>query len=143
MLGWEEPINEKMQLGIDLEEKARSEFEIEKGNIFLPRTCECSNISYIGASFDGLSRDFREAVEIKCGKASFKMASKGIIPQYYVAQMQHLMYVAGLDCINYFCFNENNFINIILNRDNQYITNLIEKEMEFWDFIINRKPPEG
>jgi predicted phage-related endonuclease len=97
---------------------------------------------FISASFDGMTPDYKHAVEIKCGKGSHKLAQKGEIPVYYQAQLQHQMYVANLDIIDYFSFDGKNGILIKVERDNEFIQEMLDKEIEFWHCVTNLTPPE-
>ena len=78
------------------------------------------------ASQDGFNAQSNYAVEIKAGKAAYQKASKGIIPEYYHCQLQHIMFVAALAEIDYWCCNPDNLDEHFLykvDRDEKFIQN--------------------
>jgi predicted phage-related endonuclease len=89
-----------------------------------------------------LTADLKNAVEIKCGKASHKLAEKGEIPIYYRAQLQHQMFVASLDEIDYFSFDGTNGILLTVKRDDDFINEMVDMELEFWYCVTHLTPPE-
>ncbi len=142
-LGWQKTKNAAMQRGNDLEEQARMAYQLQTGNVVYPMVAEDDLYPFISASFDGICPFFRTAVEIKCGKASHKLALMGEIPIYYNCQLQQQMYVAGLPEIHYFSYDGENNVLITVSRDNKFIEEMLEKEIAFWDCVVNFKQPEG
>ena len=125
--------NPYMQRGIDLEPIALQEFEKETGLIMFPCVGEHEN-EWMGASFDGMTLEQDAIVEIKCpGKIDMLSAINGDIPEKYKAQLQHQMYVAGLEYMFYYSFSGTCGIIIEVKRDNDFIEIMVEKEREFWD----------
>lgn len=141
-LGWQKPKNAAMQRGNDLEQLARNAYQLETGIIVNPLVAEDEVYPFISASFDGISPCFSAIVEIKCGKASHKLALNGEIPKYYFSQLQQQMYVAGLHEIDYFSYDGENNVLITVSRDNNFIEEMLEKEIKFWDCVVNFTPPE-
>jgi len=145
VLGWEKVLSDKelkrMQLGTDMEPVARALYIEQTGQEVFPVCAESSVYDFIAASFDGLTVNASSAVEIKCGKSAFMSARKGEIPPYYYAQMQHQMYVAELEWIHYFTYYEFSHILLTVNRNEQFIANMVEKEKEFWQSIVELKAP--
>lgn len=139
-----QPTNQYMQRGIDLEPKARKCF-IEMTEIEVnPAVLVHSKYEWMMASFDGLSKHKLIAVEIKCnGSKNHEMARNGEIPDYYYCQMQHQMAVADLNEMYYFSFDGEEGIKFIVNRDDEYIEKLIEREKEFYQMMMDYElPPE-
>lgn len=133
---------EAMQRGSDLEPLALSCFNRENGFSLSPAVVISSCQDWAMASLDGLDSEKKVAVEIKCnGKANHEKAINGIIPDYYICQMQHQMFCAGLDSIWYYSFDGENGIQIDVKRDNKYIENLLEKELEFYKCMKEFIPP--
>jgi len=91
------PINADMQRGIDLEDTARAAYSVKVEKMFLP-VCGChEKKSYILASFDGISGDKKEILEIKCPRSRklLDIVASGDVqklhdeyPHYFV-QIQH------------------------------------------------------
>jgi putative phage-type endonuclease len=141
-LGWQKPKNAAMQRGNDLEQLARNAYQLEKGILVMPLVAEDLVHPFISASLDGITECLKHGVEIKCGKSSHKLALQGTIPDYYWAQMQQQMYVANLREIDYFSFGEEENVLITVSRDNNFIQEMLEKELKFWDCVVNYTPPE-
>lgn len=142
-LGWTKEVNNAMRRGTQMEEQARKAYELHSGLLVQPMVAEDDIYPFISASFDGISIDFENVVEIKCGKASHKLAQHGEIPSYYYAQCQQQMYVAGVQLMDYWSFDGTEGILIPVVRDNQFITTLLEKLIEFWDCVQTNTPPRG
>ncbi len=140
-----EPVNERMQRGIDLEPKARECFNHMVSLKVEPLVCIHPEHKWMVASLDGLA-EIRKgetfAVEIKCnGSKNHQEAGMGRIPEYYQCQMQHQMAVTGLEWMYYFSFDGENGIVLTLPRDDKFIDNLIDKEKEFYHCMQNFIPP--
>lgn len=140
-----DPINERMQRGIDLEPKARDAFEKLIGVSADPRVFEHQEYPWMIASLDGFGKVQQGntfAVEIKCnGNKNHQEAIDGRIPEHYQCQMQHQMAVTGLEWMYYFSFDGENGIVLTLPRNDNFIDNLIEKEKEFYQSMVTFCPP--
>ena len=141
-LGWQRKVNANMKRGHDLEGPAREEYQILKGEYFYPIVAESSHLAWMSASFDGMTKDLSKAVEIKCGRSSHKLAIKGLIPPYYFAQLQHQMYVAELDSIDYYSFDGNGGKIITIESDEHFMMEMLDKESEFWYCVTSFTPPK-
>jgi len=140
--GFEIPDNPYMQRGRELEPIALKSFEDSFGYIMFPMVIMHKSIEYMVASIDGMTLDKKHAVEIKCaGKRDHFMALNGIVPSKYKAQLQHQMEVCQLDSINYYSFDGEEGVNIIVNRDQDYINILLDREEWFWYCLKNLKTP--
>ena len=132
---YERPGNQWMQRGIDLEPKALSEFEKEKNLIMFPCVGIHDN-GWMAASFDGMTLEEDCIVEIKCpGKKDHAMALEGKIPDKYYPQIQHQIYVSGLNMAYYFSFDGERGVTIEVNKDEIYIENMIAKLFDFWQLL--------
>lgn len=137
-----DPVNAAMQRGHDLEEKARSAYEENCGYIMLPQVVESKERSFMIASFDGLTLDGKRGVEIKCpGESDHLLAQKGVIPDKYVSQLQHQMFVGELDCIDYWSYDGENGCLVECERDDFFIEKMLEKEMDFYEKVVRKEPP--
>ena len=77
-------------------------------------------------SQDGFNAQSHYAAEIKAGKATYQKARKGIIPECYQCQLQHIMSVAVLAEIDYWCCNPDNLDEYFLFKvdgDEKFIQN--------------------
>jgi len=145
----EAPKNPWMQRGIDLEPEALRAFEAETGYLMSPKVMISDLTSFAMASFDGFEIDGKCAVEIKCsGQKAHLQAIHGEIPKYYIAQMQHQMYVAELEEI-YFCsyrpeYEPKPLYFEIVKRDEEFIEDMLKKETDFYfDHMLRGVPPNN
>ena len=145
-LGWEKPFTQKeidrMAEGSRLEPIAREIFCAEIGAEFIPICGEHEEYNFLAASFDGMTVDYKHALEIKCGKKSFMLAQCDEIPPYYFAQIQHQMMISNLDSIFYYCFDGYNGITLEVARDDTFVQKMLEEEIVFWDLITSFIPPK-
>jgi putative phage-type endonuclease len=139
--GIEQPMNDAMRRGQEMELDARKAYEFMSGNEVMPMVAEHDLWEFVSASFDGISSDFAKGVEIKCGAKSFNQAKDGVIPPYYFAQMQHQMLVSDLKVIDYFCFNGKEGILLKQERDDNFISNLIDRYCSFWHHVLSKTEP--
>ncbi len=137
--GNKQEITAPMQRGLDLEPLARDAFCIDTG---LDMTPGVFVKGFAMASLDGITRDGKIAVEIKCpGERNHMIAALGQVPPIYYPQLQHIMYVVGLDSIYYYSFAGEEGVNIVVHRDNDYISKMVEKEIEFYNSLTSKTPP--
>jgi putative phage-type endonuclease len=97
----EDKPNKAMEEGIRREPESRALFIKETGINMTPVVVESNEFNFLGASLDGISDCGKIILEIKCGGEKLtSMASHGIIPDYYLDQMQHQLLVTGAEkCI--------------------------------------------
>jgi putative phage-type endonuclease len=137
--GFETVANCWMRRGLDLEPIALREFERETGLVLFPCVGIHDMIDWMGASFDGMTIEGDAICEIKCpGKKDHSLALEGRIPNSYKAQIQHQIFVSGLDFSYYFSFDGHKGKVIEVKRDDDFIEIMIEKEREFWE-RLNKK----
>ncbi len=133
-------VNERMKRGNDLEPIARELFCIQNGIEVFPRVVVKD---WAMASLDGMSECGKYIVEIKCpGEKDHALALEGKIPQHYYPQLQHQLYVTGLQSIFYYSFDGTDGITVLVNRDDSYIEKMVEEEKKFYQCIVNKIPPE-
>jgi putative phage-type endonuclease len=140
--GIECPDNQYMARGRELEPVALMCFE-EMFELTMFSMVIVHELYYwMSASMDGMTIEKDKAVEIKCaGKRDHFMAANGIVPEKYIPQLQHQMEVCQLGEINYFSFDGKQGVNIIVERDQNYIDKLLDKEKEFWQCLQTLTPP--
>lgn len=143
-LGYDKQLEptQPMIRGITLEPFARELFEEQSGIKVFPMVVESSEYNWSAASLDGLSEDGKTLVEIKVsGDVVHEKAKVKIINPLYNAQIQHQMFVTGLDEATYFSFNGLEGIHVKIYRDEVFIKNMIAKELEFWHLVQNFEAP--
>lgn len=134
--------NAAMSRGKALEEIARHRVCEIVGQAFFPLVAESDELPFMFASFDGMTIDNKLAVEIKCpGAKDHLIAVNGKVPQKYYPQLQHQLAVCGLDSILYFSFDGENGVLLTIDRDQQYIDNMIEIEREFYRCMTEFEAP--
>lgn len=142
-LGLREPqaLNDKMREGSLLEEKARNFLNKKMHLNFKPAVLESTIHPFAMASLDGIDFD-GSILEIKCGKASHELAKNHEISPYYLAQLQHQMFVSDTNYVAYFSYrsDEDNIIWTV-KRDDTFIERMIEAEKEFYRCLMEFTPP--
>lgn len=146
VFGWEQQFDQasidRMAEGQRMEPIARQAYQDLTGIQVEPMVIESSEWPFLSCSLDGMTKTLDRACEIKCGASSHKSAKKGLLPAYYEIQCQKQMLVTGLDSIDYFSYYELDPILIIVNRDEELIKELLEKEIEFWYHVQAGTPPK-
>lgn len=134
----EQKLNDAMLEGKYKESSARIEFVRQTGIEVFPKVFIHDNLNWMMASLDGISKDGRIAVEIKCPKNG-RLYDE--VPEIYMPQLQHQMEVCNLDKIYLFSFNGTNGKMLLVNRDQEFITDMIEKETRFYECMICLESP--
>ena len=82
-------------------------------------------------------------VEIKCPNKEdhFRALTKNI-PAKYFPQCQHQLAVTGLDGMYYFSFDGKDGVIVEVARDQKYIDEMLEKEREFWNMVLDQRAPD-
>jgi hypothetical protein len=105
-----------------------------------PMVVESTEFDFLGASLDGFADNC--ILEIKCGGAKLHtMAEKGIIPPYYMDQMQHQMLVAQASACFYYSYNGKDGISIEVRQDPKFREEFIPKARAFWKCVALNEPP--
>lgn len=142
IFGFEQEENAYMGRGKELESIALESFENETGLTMFPMVFKHDSISWMSASYDGITIDRTAIVEIKCpGKKDHEMALQGKIPTKYLPQIMHQIEVSGLDFAYYYSFDSERGVSIEVPRDQAFIDILLEKEFEFWNCLKTLTPP--
>ncbi|WP_432263277.1 lambda-exonuclease family protein [Cupriavidus sp. TMH.W2] len=131
------PILEKIrERGRKLEPLARAAFEKMTNSQVTPLVAESSVHPFIRASFDGLDGFTGEPTEIKCpGARAHKLAIDGFVPDEYVDQLQHQMFVAESDWANYYSFDGTDGVLLRVARDQARIDQIVAAEVSFWNRV--------
>lgn len=132
--------NARMQRGIDLEPIARGLFNLKTGYDTHPVVAVKG---FTMASFDGMDSQMGCVVEIKCpGEKDHSVALQGKIPEHYYPQVQHQIYVSGVQIAYYFSFDGKDGVIVEVPRDDDYIEKMLEEEKKFYECLMNKTPPE-
>jgi len=135
MVGLKQPkeATERMKRGLVLEDDARKYLFNETGLEMFPVVGVHDTISYMSASFDGMTLDRKNAAEIKCNSKSIhEQVKKGFIPESHLIQMGHQMEVCSLNMIYYLSFDGVKGIIIKVQRSDRLISEILKKEEQFW-----------
>lgn len=129
--------NFAMARGRELEPVARRMYEEKTSRRFLPTCCESTELSFMSASLDGYDSENNCAIEIKCpGRESHEMAAQGMVPEHYMAQLQHQMFVADLGYIDYVSFNGTDSLHVVnVLRDDKFLETYLAKAKHFWECV--------
>jgi putative phage-type endonuclease len=134
--------NDAMIKGSEMEPFIRDQYNEENGTDFKPAVLLHEN-DWAMASLDGLNSN-NQILEIKYGEKAYDLAVKGVIPDYYKAQIQHCLWVSlASECV-YHCCNPKNKkekITIIVKPDISFIENMIIQEHKFYSDMMNYNAP--
>jgi len=130
--------------GHELEPHARFMAEVELG-VSLPPVCGQRGIT--AASMDGINIEAGEGLEIKCPSnvEVHKKHLAGKISKAYLHQMQQQMYVFGLDHMNFISYMPEHDVThkiIRIERDDDYIAEMVEAHNEFWKRVETDSWPD-
>lgn len=130
-----------MVRGTALEPEARKRYEAISKVRMTPACLQSNKHAWQRASVDGLAANGNTVVEIKCGESVYKKtASSRHVPSYYIGQLQHILAVTELPCIDFFCWLPGlQGIHLRVERDDPYIARLIVTEQAFWQQLIMQK----
>jgi len=136
------PYNSAMQRGNLMEEELRKDYNVRSGMDFIPAIK--LNGEFLMASLDGLTFMEDGILEIKtCNKKVFAELVKGTVPEHWYAQMQHqLATVPTAKCVHLYAENSGEKYVHIVERDDEYIANMLEKEAEFYKLMLLKELPE-
>jgi len=131
--------NAAMKHGREMEPYALSLFNKQYGCNCIPIVAFHEEHSFMMASIDGYDSEKKIVIEIKCPTSS-KLLSDDI-PGIYYSQMQHILSVTGLQLCHYVIFYDGIIHHLEVNRNDEYINELIEKEKEFYKCLQELTPP--
>jgi putative phage-type endonuclease len=136
----DEFINDSMRRGMELEPIARRTYNSKYGKDVRPVCLQSDTHDWLKASIDGLSFDGRTVAEFKSGESVYKSALNSKVPDYYYGQLQHILAITGLPAIDFFCYlPDRPTVLIKVDRNNSYITRLIDEEQKFWRKVLLNK----
>jgi putative phage-type endonuclease len=134
-----------IRAGIQQEPVALQRFEDKHELMLLPLCGESEQYPLMRASFDGLS-DANEPVEIKCPhETTFldvllnREASDAY--QLYWCQVQQQLLVSEAQRGFLFFYHQGQDIEFEIQRDETFLTKLVESAMDFWSAVKSKKEP--
>lgn len=148
--------NMVMRRGKEGEAPARQSFENMTGIVVMPLCAEMDEEPRLRASFDGITFDNLETVEIKCpSEAVHTLAKQGTIVSYYVPQVVHQALVAwghpdhwpeGAK-INFYSYmpetDEGVLVTVPASDYLDYARELYKHELAFLETLDSHVPPCG
>lgn len=140
----EEP-NVAMQRGLELEPIAREWFENKRGMKAPAAVRIHPEYDFMMASLDGINEEKEFVLEIKCpyAEGNHNLAKQGVIPEHYMCQIQHQLFVTGYKKAYYISYYKLEGLIICVERNDHFIDNtLLPALKKFWDCLINRREPE-
>ncbi len=145
-------VSEAMQRGSSIEPLARGRMSAKYGVGYQPLVVQSDEYDWMIASLDCFAgsgnpldcfADAPKLIEIKCpNEQTFQEIKEGNYPRYYFWQIQHQLYVTNLQQATLFAFNGSEGHETIIQRDDEAIALLIEKEKAFYKKMLNFDPPE-
>lgn len=130
--------------GIRLEDRARRAYEkFSKVKVY-DKLFVHPKFHFIRASLDGYSFEFDLILEIKCPNKINHMRAKNenwIKPEYY-CQIQHQFLASGAKHADFWSFDGYAGHRIEVLPDTWFMGELLEREIEFWNCVVNRIQPD-
>jgi putative phage-type endonuclease len=143
VLGKEQQTSAAMARGHALEDQARECFEKLTGIITMPKVVVHAERTWQMASLDGVTFDGTTIVEIKCpNKETHALAEKGIIPDHYMAQVQHQLSVTGAAKAFYFSYSGERGSWVEIFADEKFISKMLKAEEKFYNLMLSKEPPD-
>jgi predicted phage-related endonuclease len=132
-----------MQHGIDTEPVARAIYEKEKGVLMPSVLGEHDKYEFLKVSLDGMNG--KVGLEIKCPSSpkDHDLAAQGQIPEKYYWQLVHQAHVADLEYIDYMSYFRGHHVILRFDRILKSEKELVKTELEFWDMVKSKTPPEA
>lgn len=137
--------NPAMIRGQRLEPAVRAEWELREDRDYPPATFVHTKYPFLKASLDGWHEETKTIIEIKCPNAkAHKNAIDGLIPDYYMPQVQHLLLVADGAHLDYLSFDGRKIAHVPVKPDPTYQSIMLEKAIAFWsrveDYLKTKEP---
>ncbi len=141
----EQKSNSAMERGKRLEPIIRDRFIKKSGMNMTPVVVESSEYEFLGASLDGLSDCGKYILEVKTGNADlYKYALNGVVPQYYLDQVQQQLLVTRAEKCFYQVGSEDEDKDIVIEilPDPDFEKMYLPIAREFLKCIAYNLPPE-
>lgn len=136
------PVSQHMQDGLDIEQDAREWFYKQTGIEVIPHVAIYPNNTLFIASLDGISNCKTVILEIKKNNKEYhEIARTGKIVSFHFAQLQHQLFVTGLDSCNYLSYRHGDELLLSIKRDDAFIEDMVKKELDFKKCLDDLVPP--
>jgi putative phage-type endonuclease len=135
--------NEAMRRGLRLEPRARRIFEEKTGITMPPAKGEHRVHNFMRATFDGINHEKKCLLEMKCpGRQDHEVALAGRVPEKYVWQTVHQLFVAELPVLYYWSYyNDDDCALVVVERNRKLENQLVPEAMRFWKHVVDDVPP--
>jgi len=131
-----------MEFGRRKEDQIRQYWEQKKGEFYPPTTVFCEEYDFAMASLDGLSSNENLILECKCvNEEAWNISSKNKVVDHHYAQAQHQLMVTGCKCVQFVYFHRSQYRSIEVFPDPEYIKDMLQKEVEFFELMISDEEP--
>lgn len=141
--GTTQPVNEAMKRGKRLEPVARQKFMEMTGTKIQPIVAIHDQRDWQFSSLDGYDFENHAWVEIKCSsKKTHNWTAKNGVSEMYQAQCNHHFAVTGTRKGYYVSYYEGDLLVIEMERNEEKIKELLDKELEFYQRLCDKNPPE-
>lgn len=147
-MGFVEPtlMTDAMKRGQLLEPMVRDYVNKELEYDFQSVVLKSKNIKYMSASLDGFDMKEKLILEIKCPNLdTHRLAVEGHIKDYYNYQIQHCLYVSGLNKCLYVSYRKDHefeYAFVWIERDDLIIDEILDEEKYFWNCMQNMQTPK-
>lgn len=136
--------NAATERGHRLEPHARSLYNIAYGHYSQPACYVYDELPFILASLDGISRNGKRVLEVKCPgwKTFAKIRETREIPAYYRDNCQQQLLCSNADVLDFFVYYPGEeHISIEVFPDESRMVEIVETLSEFWKWVINKEWP--
>jgi putative phage-type endonuclease len=138
--------NPLIRIGLECEPQALQRFEDKHEVLLLPLCGESERYPLMRASFDGLSES-QEPVEVKCPHESTFLdvllnREQSAAYQLYWCQVQQQLLVAEAARGFLFFYHQGQDVEFVIERDEAFLTQLIETAMDFWSAVKTGREPK-
>ena len=138
--------NPLIRIGIEQEPQALQRFEDKHEVMLLPLCGESERYPLMRASFDGLSES-NEPVEVKCPHESTFLdvllnREQSAAYQLYGCQVQQQLLVADAQRGFLFFYHQGQDVEFVIERDEAFLTQLIDTAMDFWSAVKSGPEPQ-
>jgi len=138
-----EATNYAMQRGIDAERKIRALYELRTGIDAEPLLGEHQDYDFMRASFDGFNKEENIIIEFKYpSKEKHLLATRGIVPLTYKAQLQHQLFVSGAKRVDYVSYDGKDIVIVPVEPNLEYMKRLLDECAAFWALVLSDTPPD-
>lgn len=129
-----------MRRGKWMEPPARKRYEAMTGNLVVPLVLESLEFPFLRTSLDGITLDGQIALEIKApGREAHMIAKAGLVPPWYVDQLQQILMITGARELHYFSFDGEDGVKVIVFPDLQRQAEILRVSKSFWDRVQRRE----